>query len=49
MIPGILLFALAGIGLLIACIIGVLGWVILKLFQGELNLKIGTDSKEKTL
>ncbi len=44
MIQGILLAALGAIGLLIALIIGVVVWVVLKLFKGELNLKIGNDT-----
>lgn len=45
MIQGILLLALGAVGVLAAGIIGVLVWVALKLTKGELNLKIGNDTK----
>ena len=46
MIQGLLLSALGGIVILILAIVGVIGWVILKLMKGELNLKIGNAPKD---
>ncbi|HUD19064.1 MAG TPA: hypothetical protein VMR81_01295 [Patescibacteria group bacterium] len=44
MIQAILLGGLGLIGAIIVVIVGVLGWVVLKLLKGELNLKIGNDT-----
>lgn len=48
MVQGLLLAALGGIVVIILAIVGVVGWVILKLMKGELNLKIGNTPKDSS-
>lgn len=44
----IILVALGAIVAIILAIIGVVGWVILTLMKGELNLPFGSSPKDKT-